>query len=80
MTQNKHTLGKVLFAGVLLAWALLSVPLAVAGGFPATGQTTAYQADKNDGVPEPVDVPDDGTLQRGKTLKYKLLSEGRSKI
>jgi hypothetical protein len=31
--------------------------------FPETGQTTFYQADKNDGVPGWVPVPDDGTVE-----------------
>jgi hypothetical protein len=41
-----------------------------AEGFPATGVTAIYLADKNDGVPGPVSVPDDGTLQRGETLDF----------
>jgi hypothetical protein len=52
------------------------VTLAHAGGLLATGQTTAYEADKNDGIVGPVEVPDDGTLQRGDALKYKLLKDG----
>ena len=36
----------------------------------ATGQTTAYQADKNDGILGPVDVPDDGWVEAGATLAY----------
>ncbi len=42
--------------------------------FPATGQTTAYPADKN-GNPGAV-VPDDGTVQAGKTLNYKDNGDG----
>ena len=38
--------------------------------FPATGQTTAYGADKNDGISGPVAVPDDGTVQAGAPLSY----------
>jgi Protein of unknown function (DUF1566) len=38
--------------------------------FPETGQTTPYQADKNDGVPGWVPVPDDGTVQAGQSLAY----------
>jgi hypothetical protein len=38
--------------------------------FPATGQTTAFEADKNDGIPGPVAVPDDGTVEAGATLSY----------
>ena len=40
------------------------------GRLLATGQKTSYQADKNDGIAGPVDVQDDGTLQRGTPLKY----------
>ncbi len=40
------------------------------GGLPATGQTTAYTADKNDGVPGGVSVPDDGTLRMGSLLSF----------
>lgn len=53
--------------------------VAQAGNFPATGQTTAYQADKNDGIPGPVDVPDDGTLQSGADLRYRLRGDGTIK-
>jgi hypothetical protein len=44
--------------------------------FPATGQTTAYQADKNDGIVGPVVVPDDGTVQAGATLSYTDNGDG----
>ena len=43
---------------------------------PATGQTTAYQADKNDGIEGPVDVPDDGTVEAGAALKYVDSGDG----
>ena len=43
---------------------------------PATGQTTAYQADKNDAIPGPVDVPDDGWLEAGGTLAYADNGDG----
>ncbi len=46
------------------------------GKFPASGQTTAYQADKNDGIPGPVDVPDDGTVEAGATLSYRDNGDG----
>lgn len=38
--------------------------------FPASGQTTAYQADKDDGIVGEVAVPDDGTVQAGAPLSY----------
>jgi hypothetical protein len=38
--------------------------------FPATGQTTAYTADRNDGVAGAVAVSDDGTLKHGATLGH----------
>ncbi len=44
--------------------------------FPATGQTTAYQADKNDGIAGAVAVPDDGTVQAGATLSYTYNNDG----
>lgn len=44
--------------------------------FPASGQTTAYQADKNDGIAELVTVPDDGTVQAGATLNYTDNGDG----
>ena len=49
---------------------------AVRGGFsgpgalPATGQTTPYPADKNDGIPGPVAVPDDGMIRAGAPLSF----------
>lgn len=36
----------------------------------ATGRTTAYKADKKDGIPGPVAVHDDGTVQAGAVLAY----------
>ncbi|MFL6234818.1 MAG: DUF1566 domain-containing protein, partial [Thermoanaerobaculia bacterium] len=38
--------------------------------FPATGQTTAYTANKNDGIPGAVSVPDDGTVRAGAPLSF----------
>jgi hypothetical protein len=38
--------------------------------FPATGQTTSYTADKNDGVGGAVAVNDDGAQQEGAALQY----------
>jgi len=66
-------------SAVMLAGTLVSASSALAGGLPGTGQTAAYQADKNDGIPGPVDVPDDGTLQRGPTPKYKVEKDGTVK-
>jgi len=43
---------------------------ASAAALPATGQTTAYQADKNDGILGAVDVPDDGWVEAGAALAY----------
>jgi hypothetical protein len=37
---------------------------------PATGQTKSYNADKNDGHPSAVAVPDDGTVRTGTPLSY----------
>jgi hypothetical protein len=63
-------------AAVVLASVLACVTPAQADKFLATGQTTAYPADKNDGIAGEVGVPDDGTLQRGATLRYKVLKDG----
>lgn len=46
------------------------------GSFPATGQTTDFQADKNDGLAGPVAVDDDGTLQLGAALNYTDNGDG----
>jgi len=44
--------------------------------FPASGQTTAFMADKNDGIGGAVAVPDDGTLQFGAPLSYTDNGDG----
>ena len=67
-----------MMATVLLACLLVPVAPALAGAFPATGQTAAFAADKNNGAGLD-NVPDDGTLQRGKDLTYKLLPDGTIK-
>ena len=69
----------MLFGALLLTGVLVPMGAAQAGKFPATGQTTAYQADKNDSIGGSVDVPDDGTLQRGATLRYKVFNNGTLK-
>jgi hypothetical protein len=38
--------------------------------FPATGQLTAYTANKNDGIAGAVAVPDDGTVRAGAPLSF----------
>jgi hypothetical protein len=63
---------------MLLTGVLFSVTPALAR-FPATGQTTAYPADKSDGIAGPVAVPDDGTLQLGAPLRYRILKDGTIK-
>ena len=66
-------------------WRLVLVMLPVLGllgtgrfssCFPATGQTTPSQANKNDGIGVSVDVPDDGTVQAGSPLMYHDLRDG----
>jgi hypothetical protein len=48
-----------------------------ASKFLASGQTTAFQADINDGISGNfVDVPDDGTLEAGATLRYRDNGDG----
>jgi len=76
MTMHLQKLAKVMPAAVLLACLAFPVTSAHAGSLLATGQTTADEANKNDGIAGPVAVPDDGTLQRGATLKYKLRKDG----
>lgn len=49
---------------------LSDLVLCTTNGFPATGQTVAYPADKNDGISGAVPVPDDGTLESGATLSF----------
>ena len=44
--------------------------------FPASGQTTAYTANKNDGIAGAVTVPDDGTVQAGADLSYTDNGDG----
>ncbi len=55
----------------LPAWATAAKPLPRCGhlNFPASGQTTAYLADKNNGAGGDA-VPDDGTVQAGTPLSY----------
>jgi Protein of unknown function (DUF1566) len=43
---------------------------------PATGQTKSYGADKNDGIPGPARVPDDGAVQAGAQLSYTDNGDG----
>ena len=76
MTKNRQMVKMAMIAAVLLAYPVTAVTPAHAGSLLATGQTTPYQANKNDGIGVPVDVPDDGTLQRGVTLRYQLRGDG----
>jgi Protein of unknown function (DUF1566) len=46
-------------------------PVSAGGRVLATGQTIPYPVDKNDGIPPPQDVADDGTLQLGLPLQYQ---------
>lgn len=57
----------------LLSWA----GPAGATGFPATGQTTVYTAEKNDDhITGAVPVPDDGAVQAGVTLSFTDNGDG----
>ena len=51
-------------------------PQCAGSQFPASGQTIAYPADKNDGIAGEVAVPDDGTVQAGATLSYNDNGDG----
>ena len=58
---------------MLLCVAVMVVSVAMpafAQDLLATGQTLPFKADKNDGIPGPVAVPDDGTLRQGLPLQY----------
>jgi hypothetical protein len=54
----------------------LAVCEADAVAFPASGQTTAFTSEKNDGVTGPVAVPDDGVVQAGASLSYTDNGDG----
>jgi hypothetical protein len=65
----------------ITAYALLALGFASFAGaidFPATGQTTAYTAEKNDKIAGAVAVPDDGAVQAGATLSYTDNGDGTS--
>jgi hypothetical protein len=47
-----------------------------ASAFPASGQTTAFPADNNDGIAGEVAVPDDGTVQAGADLSFQDNGDG----
>jgi hypothetical protein len=42
----------------------------------ATGQTTPFMANKNDGIVDPVAIDDDGTLKLGTPLRYRDNGDG----
>jgi len=54
----------------------LAVCEADAVSFPASGQTTAFTSEKNDGFTGPVAVPDDGVVQAGASLSYTDNGDG----
>jgi uncharacterized protein DUF1566 len=83
MNNRNHRSIMLTSSAALLLGLALALPVTAkdaacpAGRFPASGQTTAYQADINDGVSDnPVDVPDDGTLEAGATLRYRDNKDG----
>jgi Protein of unknown function (DUF1566) len=76
MRRLSKLLASTCTVSMLLAGALVFATPARAGEFPATGQTTSYPADKNDGITGGVEVPDDGMLQQGASLRYKKLKDG----
>lgn len=61
---------------VSVALALGWVKSAGAIDVPATGQTTAYVANRKDNIPVAVAVPDDGTVQAGPSLSYTDNGDG----
>ena len=83
MNNRNHRSIMLTSSAALLLGLALALPVTAkdaacpAGRFPASGQTKAYQADINDGVSgNPVDVPDDGTLEAGATLRYRDNKDG----
>jgi hypothetical protein len=84
MNNRNHRSIVLTSSAALLLGLALALPVTAtgaascrAGKFPASGQTTAYQADINDGVSgNPVDVPDDGTLEAGAALRYRDNKDG----
>src|SRR5215208_5675766 len=70
--RHRRFLSRVVSAALALAWA----SSAGAIDFPATGQTTAYTANKNDNLAAAVAVPDDGTVQAGASLSYTDNGDG----
>lgn len=73
MNHRRHRyLSIVVAVALALGWA----SCAAAIDFPATGQTTAYTANKKDNITAPVAVPDDGTVQAGATLSYTDNGDG----
>ena len=54
----------------------LSACQAAAQHLLATGQTTPFLAQKDDGIVEPVAVDDDGTLKLGTPLRYRANGDG----
>jgi Protein of unknown function (DUF1566) len=64
------TAGGALACGANCAFELSGCANHATQRFPETGQTTSYQADKNDGILDAVAVPDDGAVQAGQSLAY----------
>ncbi|HXU33403.1 MAG TPA: DUF1566 domain-containing protein [Thermoanaerobaculia bacterium] len=63
------------FASLVAVAAGIAIP-ASALDFPASGQTTSYTANKNDGITAAVSVPDDGAVQAGSTLSFTDNGDG----
>lgn len=85
MIRNKLNCSTILTSTMALLWGIVLALPATAkhdtpcpkGRFPASGQTTAHQADLNDGISGNfVDVPDDGTVEAGATLRYRDNGDG----
>jgi hypothetical protein len=54
----------------------VATPAQPCAALPASGQAASVPADKNDGIPGPVAVPDDGALRAGAPLSYTDNGDG----
>jgi hypothetical protein len=78
MKHVQSTFKRTLIALTVVA-SLLPTTQALAGALGETGQIVQFTARKNDGLPGPVAVPDDGFYKRGAPLRFKDMNNGTIK-